>query len=670
MLYSMIPAAFLVVNVIMNWELFRNYGFRAKNPDNQNKVHILYNNFLLSANCYFVVDMVWGLFYEHRDIPELFPFIYSLTVLYFLFMLLTMLTWTRYLVAYINKSGRGSIILIYGVWTMFIVGVICLILNRFFHFMFAYTDAHEYIGETGRNISFLLQILFYIVISSYMLVIAHKTSGQKKIRYIAVAVTSIVLGVFLTLQIFFALFPSYAIGLVIGVCLIHSFVEAGEKKEKEIHDHIASAMAEDYEAIFYIDIETNEYLTFSKSQKYMTLDAIATGKDFYKEALVSIEDCIYPDDWEYAKSFYNKETMLKNLEGKRSFSFKYRVLINNEPRYFLFTVMRESNNQYLIFYEKDIEDELQAEKKQKESQKKTITFTQIAESLASIYDVIYYINIADSSYVCYQADDTYGQLKINRSGDDFYSESLVNISLIIHEQDREKLAEFINRDNMISTMETHKDCNINYRMIVSGKAQYTRMTVRKSSDGTHFIIGIENVDDEIKKEKQHLKELNTEKELARRDELTGVKNKTAYKELEKSIQGSIENNTANLVFAIVVCDTNNLKKINDTKGHAAGDEYLRASSNLLCDIFVHSPVFRVGGDEFVVFLKGNDYSARIKLMDKLQSQIRENNKAGNGVILASGMSEYNPDKDHFVSEIFERADKKMYEDKKQLKSNS
>ncbi len=168
-------------------------------------------------------------------------------------------------------------------------------------------------------------------------------------------------------------------------------------------------MAEDYEAIFYIDIETNEYLTFSKSQKYMTLNAVTSGKDFFKEAQASIEDCIYPDDWKYARDFYNKESMLKNLEGRRSFSFKYRVLINNEPRFFLFTVMRESNGQYLIFYEKDIDDELKAEKKQKENQKQTITFGQIAESLASIYDVIYYINISDSSYLCYQTNDTYGK---------------------------------------------------------------------------------------------------------------------------------------------------------------------------------------------------------------------------------------------------------------------
>lgn len=194
------------------------------------------------------------------------------------------------------------------------------------------------------------------------------------------------------------------------------------------------------------------------------------------------------------------------------------------------------------------------------------------------------------------------------------------------------------------------------------------MTVRKSSDKTHFIIGIENVDDEIKREKQHLKELNTEKELARRDELTGVKNKTAYKELEASVQGSIENNIDSLAFAIIVCDTNNLKKINDTKGHAAGDEYLRDSSNLLCNVFVHSPVFRVGGDEFVVFLQGNDYSARHELIDKLRSQILENNKTGTGVILASGISEYNPESDKFVSDIFKRADKEMYDNKKLLKS--
>ncbi len=668
MLYAITPASLLILNLILNWELFRNYGFNAKKQDKKKQVHIRYNWFLLAACCYTIVDMTWGLLYEHKEIQAFFPFIYYLTVFYFMFMLLTMLTWTRYMVAYLNSTGRSSKILIHVVWALFLIGLVCLILSRSFHFMFSYNDKNEYVGEVGRNKTFFLQIAFYTIITTYMLYIAHKSTGRQKVRYKAVAMTSLFLGIFLTFQIINAFFPFYAVGLMIGICLIHSFVQSGEKKEKKIHDHIASVMAEDYEAIFYIDIESGEYMTFSETPKYMSLNVMPLEKDFFKEALAALELCTYPDDLEYAKKFYNKETMLKNLENRTSFSFKYRVMLNNEPRFFLFTVMRDRNEKYLIFYEKDIEDELIAEKKQKENQKQTVTFSQIAESLASNYDVIYYIDIADSSYICYQANKTFGQLEVNKSGDDFYGESLLNIQKVIHEQDRKRLAEFIDKDNMISTMEKHKACSINYRMIVSDKTQYTKMTVHKSSDGTHFIIVIENVDDEIQKENQHRRELRTERELARRDELTGIKNKTAYKELEEILQGNIDNGFDFLSFALVVCDSNNLKQINDTLGHSAGDEYIKASSRLLCDIFVHSPIFRVGGDEFVVFLRGNDYLQRYELMEKLRGQVLENKKKDSGVILATGMAEYKSESDILVSDVFERADKEMYEDKKKLKA--
>ena len=668
MFYSIVPASLLIINLILNWESLKDYGFREKGLDNKKRVTVRYNHFILAAGLYFIVDTSWGILYEHNDVPALFPFIYLLTVFYFLFMLVTMLTWTRYIVAYLDKRGLRSNLLLYGVWIMVVIGVLCLMINRFYHFMFSFNDAHEYIGESGRNISFLLQIAFYFVITVYMLSVAHKSVGRQKERYEAVAATSIVLGAFLVFQILNAFLPYYAAGLMIGICTVHSFVQSGERQEKEIRDRIASAMAEDYEAIFYIETESGEYLSFAESQKYMSIKAKELGKDFFKEALESIDLCVYPDDREYAKSFYDKEKMLKSLEGKHSFSFKYRVMINEEPRFFLFTAMLESNSKYLIFYEKDIEDELNAEKAQKENQKKTITFSQIAESLASNYDEVYYVNASDSSYVCYQVNNIYGQLEINKSGEDFYSESFSNIPHVVYRMDHDHVMEFLNKANMTSALENHKNYSITYRIMTAGKPQYTRMTVRKSSDGTHFIIGVENVNDEILKEKQHLRELRNEKELARRDELTGVKNKTAYRELEENLQGDIDSGMDYLPFALVVCDTNNLKQVNDTQGHAVGDEYIRASVRLLCDNFVHSPVFRVGGDEFVVFLRGDDYAMRHELMDRLYSRVLENERNGAGAILAAGMAEYKPGSDSFVSDIFERADKEMYENKQKLKS--
>ncbi len=668
MLYSIGPASLLIINLILNWESFKKYGFYAKTQDKKNKVSIRYNHFILAASFYIIIDMTWGLLYEHRDIPELFPFIYSLTVFYFMFMLFTIYTWTRYIVAYLDKRGLRSSVLLYGVRTNVVIGILCLVLNRYYHFMFSYNDAHEFIGETGNNVSFLLQLAFYAVVSVYMLFVANKSSGRQKFRYKTVAVTSLVLGVSLLFQTFFAMLPFYATGLMIGISLVHSFVQSNEKKEKEIHDNIASTMAEDYEAIFYIEIESGEYLTFSKSKKYDALNVTAQGIDFFAETMENLEKCVYPDDLEYAKSLYNKETMLNKLEGRRSFSFKHRLLINGEPRFFLFTVMRENTTQYLVFFAKDIEDELNAEKIRIENQKKTITFEQIAVGLASNYDVVYYVDVADSSYFGYEVNNIYGQLDISNTGDDFFKSCNTNIPLIVHKQDREQVTDFINKDHIISMLENHKDISIKYRIKAADKYRYTRMSIRKTSDGTHFIVTVENIDDEIQKEAQHLKALKSEKELARRDELTGIKNKTAYKELEESVQGNMDNAIDYLNFGLVVCDTNNLKKINDTQGHAAGDEYIKASARILCDIFVHSPVFRVGGDEFVVFLRGNDYSSRHELMDKLRSQVLENKKMGAGVILASGMSEYKPESDTFVSDIFERADKEMYEDKQRLKA--
>ena len=140
-----------------------------------------------------------------------------------------------------------------------------------------------------------------------------------------------------------------------------------------------------------------------------------------------------------------------------------------------------------------------------------------------------------------------------------------------------------------------------------------------------------------------------------------------FNELEKSVQDNIDNGMDYLPFALVVCDGNNLKKINDTQGHAAGDEFIKKAAKLLCNIFAHSPVFRIGGDEFVVFLAGNDFANRNNLINCLRSQVQENLKSKSGPIVASGIAEFNPEKDCMVTEIFDRADKAMYKNKLELK---
>ena len=364
---------------------------------------------------------------------------------------------------------------------------------------------------------------------------------------------------------------------------------------------------------------------------------------------------------------YSRETIRSKLDGKRSYTYRYRIIVNSEPRHYSFTVFRGNDEDHIILCVKDVEDEISAENAMKEKQKMNITYGQIAESLASNYDVIYYISISDGSYVGYTTNAIYGQFEVQEEGKDFFAESRRNSELLVHPKDKERVMEALGKDHLISVLDSRKQYSIDYRLIVDGKTQYTRFTVMWSSDRVHFIIGVENINAEIRKEREHMQALNSEKELARRDELTGIKNKTAYKELERSVQRNIDDGIDYLPFAIVVCDINRLKEINDTQGHIAGDEYIRAGARLICEVFAHSPVFRVGGDEFVVFIRGNDYPIKEELFRRFRQLVERNKDIPGKPVIASGISEYDPQTDKSISDVFNRADNMMYENKRVLK---
>ena len=160
-------------------------------------------------------------------------------------------------------------------------------------------------------------------------------------------------------------------------------------------------------------------------------------------------------------------------------------------------------------------------------------------------------------------------------------------------------------------------------------------------------------------------ERDAARETAFKDPMTGAKSKTAYLQREKEINTAIEEETQEK-FAVVVCDVNGLKKINDTLGHKAGDEYIKKAFHMICDIFQHSPVYRIGGDEFVIILTGRDYVIRKELVLTLHDRSVTHIGSG-GVVVSGGLSEFMPGEDKSYHAVFERADSLMYDEKQLLK---
>ncbi len=152
--------------------------------------------------------------------------------------------------------------------------------------------------------------------------------------------------------------------------------------------------------------------------------------------------------------------------------------------------------------------------------------------------------------------------------------------------------------------------------------------------------------------------------MANTDSLTGVRNKNSYSENEKIINEQIQAGELE-TLGVVVGDINGLKYVNDTYGHSAGDRLIREACTLICEYFKQGAVFRIGGDEFVVLLQGKGFDSMNGAIDELNRKVEENIK-DDSVVVSLGYSVFGKD-DRQLHDVFVRADKMMYERKKQLK---
>jgi len=165
-------------------------------------------------------------------------------------------------------------------------------------------------------------------------------------------------------------------------------------------------------------------------------------------------------------------------------------------------------------------------------------------------------------------------------------------------------------------------------------------------------------------------EANRMSEAANRDALTGVRNKRAYDNMLADIDQEIKAGGA--VFGIAMVDLNYLKTINDEYGHDKGNIAIKKLCRLICVTFSHSPVFRIGGDEFAIILKNSDYENIQELVAKFEQELAKDNLNSElppweKTSAALGYTFYQPEEDKDADTVFRRADSLMYERKREMK---
>ena len=436
----------------------------------------------------------------------------------------------------------------------------------------------------------------------------------------------------------------------------------------EIYSNIIASLSGDYFDLFYVDLQTDDYIEYGSRTVKEKLEEEKHGRDFFTSGRKDAEDIVYKEDLDEFLKVFEKEHLLNEIKRHGTYIIYYRLMVDGVPSYasMKMTLVGE-DKRYLIIGVNDVDSQIKDRKAAEHAKEERRSYERLNALNGNII-VLYIVDPVTGRYTEFSSTKVFDDLGIEKQGDDWFETTYENSRRVLHPEDQEMFRTLVTRENIMNSIRQDNVFILDYRLMSEGLPSYVRLkAARLEEDGREMlIIGLLDVDAQTRREQKYAADLSDARMMASVDALTGVKNKYAYLQWEEKIDEQIGNGEQE-PFAVVVCDINNMKTVNDLYGHNEGDECIRRASERICGIFEHSPVFRVGGDEFVVLLTGKDYEHREELMEQMNEIPRERSLHKVGDIISAGMVEYRKDKNFSLLSVFEAADMAMYERKQYLK---
>jgi GGDEF domain-containing protein len=286
-------------------------------------------------------------------------------------------------------------------------------------------------------------------------------------------------------------------------------------------------------------------------------------------------------------------------------------------------------------------------------QSEQITYNRI-NALMQNCICIYAVDPDTGHYIEYSAQKDYAGLGISKEGEDLFAQSKEESAKHLYPEDVAKFQSQFTRKRILEEIEKNGQFVLQYRMMFGDEPMYclAKAVLVEEPDGPKLIIGVNNVDRQIRREQEYEQKLASARSRANLDVLTGVKNRTAYENMSETLARQIEGGQP-VVYAIVLCRVHGLARINEEQGREEGDRFIREACAVICQTFKHSPVFRVTGDQFAAIAQGDDYEHIDELMAEMEERERVS-RENDGVVITCGMAKY--DGAESVAAVFQRAE--------------
>ncbi len=409
-------------------------------------------------------------------------------------------------------------------------------------------------------------------------------------------------------------------------------------KYDDIFTHVSKTLANRYEVIYYVDIETNEYIIYNASEEFASLGTTSQGNDFFSDLVRDVNRLVFHEDRDTVLEALEKKNLLDCIDRNGSVSLTYRQILEGRQQYVgLLGMYAYGERSHLVIGVANTDVQMRQRKNIEDENR---NFSDIATALASKYEVLYNINTETGEYTEYSTSDKYRWSQSGHSGTDFFGETEKNIQTSVYHEDIPMISENLRKETLLKNLKTYGKLTLTYRLMIDNVPRYVSMyAVSPDESAKRIIISVANVD-EVKREMYDVTH----------DMMTGLFTREClFTRIAEKL-----NNDKETPYYIVYFDIKNFQAVNDIFGTEFGNHAIKLIGDWIRTNFSDNCLYgRLIGAAFGLLIPKDEWQPE-KIEEGLSKFMINNDKAEYHVLIHAGVYETErTEKD--VSVMFDRA---------------
>ena len=268
------------------------------------------------------------------------------------------------------------------------------------------------------------------------------------------------------------------------------------------YSQMAKAMVPDYVELYYVSLDTEEYIKYSPNPEHEFLGTELRGNNFFANSKKDALTRLYVDDQEAFISVFTKQNVVDTMDAEGKFKITYRLMMDDKPTYVDLKAVRiPGDPSHIIVGINNVDAQMRQNEELSRIQAERTVYSRISALTQDII-CIYIVDPSTGHYVEYRSSNDYAVLGAPTQGEDFFAESLRESERLIYSYDMNIIRTNLTCDNIMFQVKAHGFYSFRYRLLLNGKPHYVSLkaVLVEERDEPVLVIGIYDIDEQVKHE--------------------------------------------------------------------------------------------------------------------------------------------------------------------------